>query len=84
MTITILQYTSVLARPTEVFISDSTTVAQVHLMLTPLRYSTTNFETYGDSTGIFIKIISNLTLSEFEKLLKAIDTWLEFNKLFKN
>lgn len=74
---------SVDSRTEEVRKIDTMVVRKMTVELTPLRYLTDNYQTFGDSTGVYIKIVSGLTIGEFENLLKAIETWLEYNKLFK-
>ncbi len=71
------------SRTEEVQLIDTMVVRKMTVELTPLRYLTDNYQTFGDSTGVYIKIVSGLTIGEFENLLKAIETWLEYNKLFK-
>lgn len=64
-------------------LADTMVVRKMTVELTPLRFVTDNYQTFGDSSGVYIKIVSEMTISEFEKLLKAIETWLEYNKFFK-
>lgn len=58
-----------------------TQLTSVNIM--PLRYSTANFLTYADSTGIYVKIIRQMTIDELENLLRAIEVWLEYNRIFR-
>jgi hypothetical protein len=62
---------------------DTLKVRTMNLNLIPLKYATSNFQTLADSTGIYIKVVTPISIAELEKLLRAIETWLEYNRVFR-